>query len=384
MSIFRKLFGSKPAASPATPSPAPAPIAPATPPAPAPAPASQPPAAAPFIPLTQTTPPAPGGNLSVSWSPPSAPAPLPSAPVEVTLLTVPGPVWLSPDSPAMDLFPAKAEDAPLIAFLGGSAEFLPEIATAGGAPVDAAGRLARALPLYLAEEIERRTAALAQTLVAWVIKPRPGFILGGKQWDDATASRHARRSEGDGPADLLVATHLDCRTEPWNIELRLVRTIDATCLATFGVPCTPADPGQALPELVRRLLAQLAEKAALPVNDAPLADPAATVVPPFHSAYLSALEQLLAVRLAGLDGCAGTLRNERQILADQLQLCEAQPASLSARLLLAQTLLGLAKIRPQLSPEYRAQVEQLQETHPLPTPAHMVVAGLFADAFATG
>lgn len=148
MNIFRKLFGSKPADAPASPPPASvpptasAPVAPAAPTSPA--------APAPFVPLTQTTPPSSGANQSVSWSPPSAPIQPPAAPVEITLLTVPGPVWLPPDSPAMDLFAAKAEDAPLIAFLGGSAEFAPEVVSAGGAGVDAASRLARALPLYLA------------------------------------------------------------------------------------------------------------------------------------------------------------------------------------------------------------------------------------------
>ena len=73
----------------------------------------------------------------------------------------------------------------LIAFIGGSAELDPDLARD---PAHAAGPalLSRALPLYLAEQVELCTSAMAQTLVSWIVKPRPGFIVGGKNWDDAT------------------------------------------------------------------------------------------------------------------------------------------------------------------------------------------------------
>lgn len=307
----------------------------------------------------------------------TADAPEPSK-LEITLLTVEGPVWLPPDSPAADLFPAKSEDAPMIAFLGGSAELDPGTPTSRPQSADGPGRLSRALPLYLAEQVEFGTAALSRTLVAWIVKPTPGFILGGVPWDDATASRHARQAAADDPADYLVVSHLLCRTEPWTIELRLVRTIDATCLATASTPCLPSDPGKALPELTRTLLALLAEHADLPTS----AQPASGLSSDPSSGYLLRLEQLLAIGTAAMGRAGGALHGERDMLEGQLRLCLDQPESVSIRLIFAHALRGMRKVRPGILPEFRARVELLQREKPLPEPAQSVTGRILAEAFA--
>ncbi len=305
--------------------------------------------------------------------------PAPSAKLEVALLAMPGPVWLPPESPANELFPAKPDTAPLISFLGGSAEITPPSPGAGDAGArlaDAAARLARALPLYLAEQAELRTGAFAQTLVAWVTKPRPGFILGGQPWDDATASRHARRDDGDGPADYLVVTHLRCQAEPWTIELRLLRTIDAARLATVEIPCSPENPGLALPAVARALFEQLAAHADLPA--AASAEPAGP--PPERlTHYFVRLEQLLGVRAAGLPGGAATLQGERDILDGMLRLCLELPESLPARLILAHGVRAMRHVRPEIPGEFRARLELLQKEKPLPEPAQSVVARILAE-----
>jgi tetratricopeptide (TPR) repeat protein len=306
------------------------------------------------------------------------------APLEITLLAVEGPVWLPHDSPATELFDAKAHDAPLVAFLGASAELDPTQPArdgTGNTPGDAAGRLARALPLWLTEQLELQYPSLGRTLVPWVVKPRPGFILGGVPWDDGTASRHARACVADDPADYLVITHLRCLAEPWTIELRLLRTIDAARLATATLTCSPSDPGSALPELGRTLAALLSSYAGI---DFTARNPAAGAPPPpeLASAYLLRLDQALAVRTAALEPAGSALRGEREILDGQLHLCLEQPDSLPLRLLFAHTLRSLRKTRPGLPTEYRAHVERLQREHPLAEPAQSVVARILNDALA--
>lgn len=306
------------------------------------------------------------------------PAPNPADPaVETTLLTVPGPVWLPTDSPAAELYPAKAGDAPIIALIGGSAELDPDLSRD---PAHAAGPalLSRALPLYLAEQVELSTSAMAQTLVSWVVKPRPGFIVGGKNWDDATAARHASRGETADPADYVVVCHLLCLADPWLIELRLVRTSDAACLATVSASCPSADPGAALPGLTRSLLAQLAKFAGIP------ADPFASqpLPPKGISAYLMSLEQLLGVRIAALDGADSTLHHETAILQHQLGFCLAVPAHLPARLLFAHTLRGLSLLRTEAADAFREHSEKLNQQHPLPEPAQSVLSRLHDETFA--
>lgn len=300
--------------------------------------------------------------------------------LEVTLLSLSGPIWLPSASPAAELFPAKPSDAPVVAFIGSTAVTPP-----GGEPhrmqlADGPGRLSRALPLLLAEQVEFRTEATALTLVPWIVKPSAGFVLSGVAWKDDEASAHARRTRPDQkPADHIVITHLDCRSEPWRIDLRLVRTIDAKCLAETSATCPSTDPAQALPALTRDLFAALAahaETRALPTDRQ-----ATAYQPQPSSSYLLRLEQLLAVRTAGMKPEQPTLSGEREIIDGNLQLCLEEPGSVSIRILFAQTLRGLKKVRPDIIPEFRARVNLLQKEKPLPEPAQSVVTRILAETF---
>jgi hypothetical protein len=374
MNFFRKLFGQKPATPPAS-----------TPPPAAPADASTSPATqSPVQPATPTPPPAPvtpptppeASPLAAFVNPPAPPRPAPAAPPQITLLTVEGPVWLPGDSPAAELFPVKPDDAPIIAFLGGSAELDPAQAKQNPQIGAVAAKLARAVPLYLADAVEFGSTALTRNLVAWVVKPRPGFILGGAPWDDATASRHARSAAADAPADFLVVCHLRCREQPWSMELRVVRTIDAACLATLSAPFSPNDPIAALPGLTRDLLAQLATHA-----HASATPETAATLPAASAPYLLQLEQLLTIRTAGIDPDNSPLPAPRDLLEAQLRFCRENPASVPARLIFAHGLRGMQRLRPELVDEYRAAAEALQSEHPLTEPAQAVLSRVFAETF---
>ncbi len=308
-----------------------------------------------------------------------------AATMEVTLLTIEGPVWLTVDSPAAELLPAKPEHALVVAFLGGTADLGSPDAPNRVQLADGPGRLSRALPLYLAEQVEFSTDAISRTLVPWLVKPRPGFILGGVPWDDATASHHARAAAGEGPADYVVISHLRCHAEPWTIELRLLRTIDAACLATVTTTCTPTDPGRALPGLVRELLGHLAAHAdipAAPQEDTGVKYQVADFPSQTTSTYLLRLEQLLAVRTAALNPEQSPLNGEREILDGQLQLCLDEPDSVPVRLIFAHTLRAMQKVRPAILPEFRARVELLQKEKPLPEPTQSLTARILSETFA--
>ncbi len=299
--------------------------------------------------------------------------------IEVTLLAVEGPVWLPPDSPAAELFPAKSEDAALVAFLGSSAEVDPASAEPGRARLsDAPGRLSRALPLYLTERLEFQSGALGRTLVPWIVKPRPGFILGGMPWDDATASRHARAAVPEDAADYLVITHLRCRAEPWTIEVRVLRTIDAACLATASIPCSLSDLAPALSALEAAVSGALATHAEI----VPAPVPAADLLPAPSADYLLRLEQLLAVRTSGIEPGKAPLNGEREILDGQLHLCLEHADKIAVRLLFAHTLKAMKRVRPDILPEFQARADLLQREKPLAEPAHSVVSRLLAEAFA--
>ena len=70
------------------------------------------------------------------------------------------------------------------------------------------GRLSRAMPLFLAEQVEFHTAAQARTLLPRVAQGSGGFVLRGSEWADAEAVELAR--EGELAPELIVRAHLGC------------------------------------------------------------------------------------------------------------------------------------------------------------------------------
>ena len=116
------------------------------------------------------------------------------------------------------------------------------------------------------------------------------------------------------------------------------------------------------------------------------------VTPPPHytvprgaafSHYLIRLEQLLSVRCYTADPSAASneLHGEREIIDGDIALCLLEPANALPRLLLAQTLKRLAKIRPEIVAEYRDKITLLETQHPLPPPAGSIAHRLFSELY---
>jgi hypothetical protein len=97
--------------------------------------------------------------------------------------------------------------------------------------------------------------------------------------------------------------------------------------------------------------------------------------------YLIRLEQLLAVRCGSIDGVpASFLSGERDIVAGMIDLCVRAPTSVSSRLVLAQTLLAMKRVRPDVIAEFRDRVLALQRGLPLPPSSANVVQNLVDEA----
>ena len=305
-------------------------------------------------------------------------APSSAEKVSLTMLVGDGAIWLPEDSPAAELFPAHTGEPPRIAFLGSTAE----TAAPGDKPVhqmsDTPGRLSRALPIFLAEQVRFHGRSRVRTLMPWVLGEAPAFVLGRVPWKTDEAAHYARI--GDTPADFVVVTHLVAATEPSRIELRLIRTIDAKELGTLEAALSLAQPESALRRIADSLVEILSREAGLER----VAPPELYRVPVGASFpyYLLRLEQLLAVRCSTIDGVPPSfLSGEREILAGNLQLCLAEPDNIVPRLVLAQTLKRLAKIRPQVVAEFRERVQLLQKEKPLPEPTHGVLQRLLAEIY---
>lgn len=299
--------------------------------------------------------------------------------IKVGLIVDTGPVWLNYDSPAGGLFPTKTADSPVVSFLGSTAEVTRAPDHVEQQLADPPGRMSRALPLFLVEQIEFRSGARAQTLVPWVTDPAGGFVLGGMAWEDAGAMEMAQGCELNG--DYLVVTHLDTRTDDWIAYLRLLRTKDGQCLGQLSESFAMTDPARAVRRLADRLLELLAAQTNIEMHAAP---EEYTLTETGHfPAYLLRLEQLLAVRCSSMDNVdARFLSGEREIIDGNLHQCLDAPASVNTRLLFAQTLRAMKRARPDILSEFAERIALLQKEHALPEPAQGVVQGILDEVLA--
>jgi len=126
--------------------------------------------------------------------------------VRISFLDDEGPIWLTERSAANELFPAPMGEPVRIAFLGSSAEAQNMGDKIRTQATDGPGRLSRALPLFLAEQVRFGAVANVRTLVPWMTAPHAGFVLCGTPWTDSAAAEYARQKS---PAcDYVVITHL--------------------------------------------------------------------------------------------------------------------------------------------------------------------------------
>lgn len=288
-----------------------------------------------------------------------------------------GPVWLAPASPAAVLYPAIPPGRPLVTFLGGSADVGSTADHAQRQLADPAGRLSRALPLYLNEQMALRCGLRTQTLVPWLAEPDPGFVLSSSAWPDADAIHHAQQCEQ--PSAYVVVSHLVTKADPWTATVRVLRTEDGACIGEQSQSFPMADPEPAVRSLADSVLEWISRDAGATVQT----PPAAYRVPEGASfpRYLLRLEQLLAVRCNSADeNRPGALNGEREIIDGNLRQCLEMPDSVNARILLAQTVRAMKKIRPDVVAEFETRLARLQSEHPLPQPAQEVVQELLDQA----
>lgn len=307
-----------------------------------------------------------------------AQSPAPDEPISMRILTLEGPVWLKPTSPAASLFPIKSPNSTVIAFLGSSAEVNNKPDHIQRQMADAPGRMSRALPLFLAEQVSFGSQARVKPLVPWINEAGGGgFVLSGIPWGDENAIGYVKQS--NIPCEYLVTTHLKTVSAPWGVELHLLRVSDGQRLDTSDVTFPMEQPEKGVPGLTKQLMASLSRHASVtPTVWAPLyQNPDEELFP----IYLLRLEQLLAVRCAGMDEKSpGPLSGERDIIDGNIQLCVDCPKNVGVRLILAQTVAAMKRARPNILPEFKTKLASLQNEHPLPEPAHSIIQQILTEA----
>jgi hypothetical protein len=291
--------------------------------------------------------------------------------IQIGMLRIDGPVWLPAISPARGLFGTKNAEGPSVTFLGGSAESPQDAGATTPQLADALGRMTRALPLFLAEQVDLLGAASGRAMLPWAVSQAPGapsgFVVSGQRWPDEVAVQSV--SGEPNFSDYVVTVHVDAEVEPWTADLAFVRASDGVRIGELTREFDPANPEEGLRALATEVLELLGEAER---NGAQLSYEVPSAAS--FTAYLARLEQLLAVRCAGMNGVhAEFLNGEREILQGGVALCQDEPENAAARLLLVETLAGIRAVRPKIAAEFLGNLQALESEHPLP-----MVAAAFA------
>lgn len=298
--------------------------------------------------------------------------------IKIAMLAIEGPVWMKPDSPESELFPERHPDGPSVCFFGCSVEKNDAEVKMERQMSDAGGRLSRALPLFLAEQTQLSTDVTPLTLIPWLSGPSGGFVVGGRAWSDDQIA-HLARQQGK-PSDYAVTCHLKTTGSSWHAEVKLIRTIDAATLGTLTADFALEQLEASLPQLASQTVSLLVKE----TGATPQSKPALYQIPLNQNFghYILRLEQLLAVRCAGMNGVQGFLSGEREIVDGCIQLCLLEPASVSVRILLARVLLAMKKANASAVKEYADKIGLLQAKHPFEGVVHGVLTRLFDEAVA--
>ena len=296
--------------------------------------------------------------------------------LEIGMLETIGPVWKRHGGDLSEVFGSKSDSATVVTILGGTAELSQQPNEQLQMQLaDALGRLSRALPLFLAEQVEFTTAAQARSLLPRVSGAGGGFVLRGGEWADAEAIELAR--EGELEPAFVVKAHVDARAQDWIISATVLRASDNAVLGVARETFPAGQPELAVVSLATQLRALLVD-----AGIAAETSPKIYRLPegPMLANYLLRLEQLLAVRSAISTGDQPVMMSgEREILEGTLWLALQLGDNATVRALLASTVVAMDRIRPDILPEFAERFAMLQRDLPLGEPLDEIITDMLTD-----
>lgn len=292
-----------------------------------------------------------------------------TAPLEVVVMKLEQPVWARGVLGFDSVLPAKTHAAPRIHFICGSGEANEDTGTkVVSQPTNDLGRIARSLPMFLAEELYLRTNARTAFLLPWM--KQGGFILSAKPWTRAflPPDHHA--------PDLIVYLHVDARLSPWLLKVSIENAQRDAPAVVFEQAFTLETAGEDALTLLYDLIPRLTILLALRREESNSA--LGTPPPELLPGYLAAIEQALAIGLAARQtGGESFLHQERSIFDHLFDVALQGDQLLRPRMLLVNALENETRRRPDIAREYLEKLALLQARHALPD-------GVGADLVAKG
>ncbi len=281
-----------------------------------------------------------------------------TAPLEMVVMKLDQPVWARGVLGFDTVLPSKTKSSPRIHFVCGSAETNEHSgAKVVSQPTNDLGRISRALPMFLAEELYLRTNARTAFLLPWL--KQGGFVLSAKPWTRTFLPPDLT------PPQFIVYLHIDARVSPWRLKISIEDEQRNATTVEFEQAFTLQTAGDDALTLLYDLIPRLTMLLALrrEESNAALGTPPVDLLP----AYLVAIEQALAIGLAARQsGGESFLHQERSIFDHLLEVAVRGAQLLRPRMLLVNTLENQCRRRPDIAGEYLEKLALLQQQHALP------------------
>lgn len=294
----------------------------------------------------------------------------------LSLFSIESSLWMRAGSPFSALLPAKRSGAIRIAVLGSTALMGNTFEKPALQLSDSTGRLSRSIPLMIAELVHFTTDAVGIALMPWA--QGQGFALFGHPYEDAAICEIA--GNGDNTPDYVIGLTIDATLPAWRINLHLLRRADAKRLAEISVDADIENLGTSIEALIRKVSKMLVEHAEIHHVSTPAwyQRPAGY----YAADYLLRLEQLLCVACQGFDFLeGGGIHGEREMLDGSLRLCVNEPSNCTARMLYAQMLRLMNKVRPEILSGYKDKTAHLQRDYPIEKDIDLLIDKAVKEVF---
>lgn len=178
--------------------------------------------------------------------------------LEIETISIENPIWSRGFHNPTWLFATKNNDAPRVMFLS-FAKCTQTIDKAEVQNEDDLGRLSRAIPLYLTESVHYWTDLQSTTLIP-VVKGGGPVVFGAGGNDVALCETLG------GNGAFLVTGDIDNSGDKWRIICRLWNCESCTCLFEERFETPLEDIGPAVLQLEQRILAELGQLRATPLD----------------------------------------------------------------------------------------------------------------------
>ncbi len=295
----------------------------------------------------------------------------------VTLVAIEGPLWCRNSSPFASLLPAKEPSSVTVGIFGSTTI---RNATSGANMLqlaDASGRISRSIPLFLSEQIYLTTDAKTNVLIPWA--QSKGFAVFGQPYSEPDLCGIVERGSDNAP-DLVLGIVIDETSDPWRLEVNIIRRSDRTSLDKIVVRCTPENIGIIAQQLSEKVIGSLNRYAL--VNA--ITHPDWYTIPDGVSAsdYLLRIEQLLTVVCENQDFLeGGGLHGAHEIVEGNLFLNLKHPHNKTTRMILAETLAQMKKHNPGLVTYFKDKIMLLQKEHMLDGVEGVLISGAIEEVF---